>query len=110
MFHYSFYFVCISVPLLIWFDRSDGDSPEHEGPSTMEQIEEWAMHIVERMLHHNRSFDWLAPDVTILVTMKWAGLGGMYIALLYATEAIEKFFQTKIRVELFSSTDNEPRC
>ena len=65
--------------------------------------------MVQRMLDGQVATKW-ATDITLVVTVKWAGCGGMYIAVLYAVQALEAIYHKRIKVELYASSDWEAHC
>ena len=97
----------------IHFARRDPDNAGSDlvpdGPRVWPDVDKWAIDMVQRMLDGQVATKW-ATDITLVVTVKWAGCGGMYIAVLYAIQALEAIYHKRIKVELDASSDWEARC
>ena len=71
------------------FLRPDGgDDSLPAGPSDIDELHLWAEHVTNRCIKQGMGMS-SCRNLTLYVTAKWAGLGGMAVGLLYAKEAWE---------------------
>ena len=65
-----------------------GDDSLPAGPSDFDELHLWAEHVTDRCIKQGMGMS-SCRNLTLYVTAKWAGLGGMAVGLLYAKEAWE---------------------
>ena len=61
--------------------RTPGDLKEHPGPASLQELREWVSPVLQRMRAKGSGDSTSLQNMTLLVTSKWCGVGGMHIAL-----------------------------
>lgn len=95
---------------LLLDEMCDGPRLSVDGPKSHKDIQEWAHHTV-KMLGNERcdAFRGLG-DLELHVTCRWAGVGGMIIALKYIKKALEDVLQIPVKIRIHSVGDWDPSC
>ena len=85
------------------------------GPSTVEAMHDWCAHYMDRaLLHKVCDLEWMR-SVEVLLTVKWAGLGGMAVGWRYLQRELQQRSKRgeevpQLRMRLASFTDYDETC
>ena len=81
------------------------------GPATAEDVHKWCGHVVDRVVRHRKAdFAWM-KGAEVLLSVKWAGLGGMCMGWLYLVHEMRRRPDLPdLALRVISFTDYEETC
>ena len=78
-------------------------------PRSFEELQRWSQHVWGRCLENKWDASW-AQGGDLVLTCKWAGLGGMPIGFNYIVDGIKDKEHPALSVKFFSFADNDSTC